>query len=86
MTNRPGYQSQYYKTHPEQQKKRQAYAAERYRWYKAHGICVYCAKEDAEGGRVTCKACYERYSQRRQEDSWERRNGQFERWREEHGI
>ena len=38
--------------------------AERYAWYKAHGICVTCGREDAMLGRVRCFDCLEKERER----------------------
>lgn len=35
-------------------------SAEMYRWYKAHGICVACGREDAMIGHVRCFDCLEK--------------------------
>lgn len=35
---------------------------ESYAYYKAHGICVKCRREDAVKGKVLCRACAERHS------------------------
>lgn len=32
---------------------------ERYQWYKAHGICVTCGRNEAFNGRVRCPECLE---------------------------
>ena len=39
---------------------RRAYAAERYQWLKAHGICVSCGSENARPNRVLCDVCAEK--------------------------
>ena len=39
-------------------------SAERYAWYKAHGICVTCGREDAMLGRVRCFDCLEKERKR----------------------
>lgn len=35
-------------------------STEMYRWYKAHGICVTCGREDAMIGHVRCFDCLEK--------------------------
>ena len=33
------------------------YAKERYKWLKAHGVCVECGQQDAAPGRARCLVC-----------------------------
>lgn len=33
---------------------------DRYFWLKSHGVCTYCAQENAQPGRTTCAACAEK--------------------------
>ncbi len=44
--------------------RQRAKTAERYAWYKAHGICVTCGREDAMLGRVRCFDCLEKGRER----------------------
>ena len=41
----------------EQRKKKREKERERYAWYKSHGICVKCKKEDAEPPYTMCLVC-----------------------------
>lgn len=50
-----------------------AKSAERYAWYKAHGICVTCGREDAMLGRVRCFDCLEK--ERKRQGRYRERKG-----------
>lgn len=40
------------------------YSKETYQWYKDHGICVKCKREDAEYGRTKCSECLEKEAEK----------------------
>lgn len=39
------------------------YAKERYKWLKAHGVCVQCGQQDAAPGRTRCLVCADKKNQ-----------------------
>lgn len=56
-------------------------ADESYYWYKSHGICVKCKKNNASPNRIMCDECREKWNAIRREKS---KNPEYKNWKKQY--
>lgn len=56
-------------------------ADESYYWYKSHGICVKCKKNNASPNRIMCDECREKWNAIRRERN---KNPEYKNWKKQY--
>lgn len=56
-------------------------ADESYYWYKSHGICVKCKKNDASPNRIMCDECREKWNAIRREKI---KDPEYKKWKKQY--
>lgn len=56
-------------------------ADESYYWYKSHGICVKCKRNDASPNRIMCDECREKWNAIRREKI---KDPEYKKWKKQY--